>query len=207
MTRSNNDESAGAESNSGRPNSDGFGRDDLDHLAQRAVDAVLKLVRRGTALAGGVLILATIFGVGGFLLGLAALSGGIRTVWIVLGGFFALVSIGSVIIAILRLRSVKKGTDTLVSEVRTLIGGNKQSERTVIETVQSADDSDDDGVVAVSKQFFSMKNEIGDRVDQFKSLTLALTAITSFPGLIALATVITFVFGGLSVIFLIALAL
>ncbi len=185
----------------------GFGLDDLDQLAQRAVDSVMKLVRRGTALAGGVLMLAILFGVGGFLLGLAALDGGIEKVWIAVGGAFALVAIGSVGIAILRLRSVRKGANTLVTEVRSLIGGDKQTKRTVIETVESTDASDGDGVVAVSKQFFSLKNEVGDRIGQFKSLGLALTAITSFPGLVALATVITFVFAGLSVLFLIALAL
>jgi hypothetical protein len=185
----------------------GFGFDDLDLLAERAVDSVMTLVRRGTALAGGVLMLAVVFGVGGFLLGIAALDGGIEKVWIALGGFFALVAVRSVVIAILRLRSVKKSADTLVTEVRSLIGGDKQTERTVIETVESTDASENDGVVAVSKQFFTLKNEVGDRGSQFKSLDLALTAITSFPGLIALATLITFVFAGLSVLFLIALAL
>lgn len=186
---------------------DGFALDDLDRLAQRAVDSVMKLVRRGMALAGGVLMFAVLCGVGGFVLGLAALDGALRTGWIVVGGFFAIIAIGSVAVAILRLRSVRTGADLLVTEVRSLIGGDKQTERTVIETVESTDASQDDGVVAVSKQFFSLKNEVGDRVGQFKSLGLALTAITSFPGLVALATVISFGFAGLSLIFLIALVL
>lgn len=187
--------------------SGGFGLDDLDQLAERAVDAVMNLVRRGTALAGGVLMLAVVFSIGGFLLGMAALDGGIEKVWIALGVFFGLVAIGSVVLAILRLRSVRKVADILVTEFRSLIGGDKQTKRTVIETVESTDASEDDGVVAISKQFFSLKDEVGDRAGQFKTLGLALTAITSFPGLVALSTVITFVFAGLSVLFLIALAL
>ena len=185
----------------------GFGLDDLDQLAERAVDSVMNLVRRGTALAGGVLMLAVVFSVGGFLLGIAALDGGIENVWIVLGAFFGLVAIGSIVLAILRLRWVKKSANTLVTEVRSLIGGDKQTKRTVIETVESTDASDGEGVVAVSKQFFSLQGEVGDRVGQFKSLGLALSAITSFPALVALSTVITFVFAGLSVLFLIAIAL
>ena len=185
----------------------GFGRDDLDRLAQRAVDAVLSLVRRGTALAGGVLILAVVVGVGGFLLGLAALSDGIEKVWIVIGGFFAIIAVGSVLTAMLRLRAVKSGADTLVTEVRSLIGGDRGSERTVIETVQSTSGAENDGVVVLSRQFFSMKEAVGGRVDQFKTLASALTAVTSFPGLIALAVVISFIFVGLSIIFLLALAL
>ncbi len=191
----------------GNGESQGFGLDDLDRLAQRAVDAVLSLVRRASALASGVLFLAIVFGVGGFFLGIAALDGGIETVWTVLGAVFAFIAIASVTTAILRLRSVRKGADTLVTEVRSLIGGNVQTQRTVIETVESSDASEGDGVVAVSRQFFSLQNEVGNRVGQFKSLSLALTAVTSFPGLVALATLITFVFAGLSVIFLIALAL
>ena len=186
---------------------DGFGLDDLDRLAQQAVDALMVLVRRGTALAGGVLIVAVVLGVGGFLLGLAALSNGIEKVWIVLGGSFALIAIVSVVLAIVRLRSVKTGADMLVTEVRSLIGGDRASERTVIETVESTDGVQNDGVVVLSRQFFSMKDAVGGRVDQFKTLASALSAATSFPALIALATVISFVFAGLSVIFLLALAL
>ena len=185
----------------------GFGRDGLDQLAQRAVDAVLRLVRRASALATGVLFLTIVISVGGFFLGIAALDGGIETVWTVLGAVFAFIAIASVTTALSRLRSVRKNTDALLIEIRSLIAGNTQTQRTVIETIESTDASQGDSVVAVSRQFFSLQNEVGDRSGQFKSLGLALTALTSFAGLIALATLITLVFAGLSVLFLIALAL
>lgn len=186
---------------------DGFGLDDLDRLAQRAVDSVLHLVRRANALAGGVLIFVALFGIGGFLLGLAALSGGIRTVWIALGGFFAVVAIGSVVVAMLRLRSVRTSADTLVTEVRALVGGDGASKRTISDTVDSTEDRSDDGIVDLSREFMSMRGAIGDRVGQFRALASAVTAVTSFPGLMAIATLIGFVFAGLSVIFAIALIL
>lgn len=188
----------------------GFGRDDLDRLAQRAVDTVLLLVRRASSLATGVLIVSVVCCIGGFLLGIAALDGGARSVWVALGGAFAFIGVGAVSVALLRLRSVKRGAANLVAEVRSLIGGDRRSERTVIDTVESVDASGGaagNGVVAVSRQFFSLKNELGGRIGQFRQLGLALTAVTSFPGLIALATLITFVFAGLSVIFLVALVL
>lgn len=187
--------------------SNGFGRDDLDALAQRAVNTVMTLVRRGLALAGGVMMMAVIFAVGGFLLGLAALDGGIEKVWVVLGGSFAVLAVGSVGLAIMRLRSVKKGADTLLIEVRTLIGGDRQTQRTVIETVESTDGREGEGVVAISREFFTLKGAVGNRVDQFTSLGPALKAITSFPILIAAASLFTLMFVGLSFIFLIALAL
>jgi hypothetical protein len=185
----------------------GFGRDGLDQLAQRAVDAVLRLVRRASALAGGMLFLATAISAGGFFLGIATLEGGIETVWVVLASVFALIAITSVATALLRLRSVRNSTDALLIEIRSLLTGNKQAQRTVIETVESTEASQEDSVVAVSRQFFSLQSEVSDRSGQFKSLGDALTALTSFAGLIALAAIITFVFAGLSVIFLIALAL
>jgi hypothetical protein len=185
----------------------GFGRDGLDQLAQRAVDAVLRLVRRASALAGGMLFLATAISTGGFFLGIATLEGGIETVWVVLASVFALIAIISMATALLRLRSVRNNTDALRIEIRSLLTGNKQAQRTVIETVESTEASQEDSVVAVSRQFFSLQSEVSDRSGQFKSLGDALTALTSFAGLIALATFITFVFAGLSVIFLIALAL
>ena len=187
--------------------SNGFGRDDLDALAQRAVNTVMTLVRRGLALAGGVMMMAVIFAVGGFLLGLAALDGGIEKVWVVLGGSFAVLAVGSVGLAIMRLRSVKRGDDTLFTDVRSLIGGDRQTQRTVIETVESTDGREGEGVVAISREFFTLKGAVGNRVDQFTSLGPALKAITSFPILIAAASLFTLMFVGLSFIFLIALAL
>ena len=186
---------------------DGFGLDDVDRLARRAVDAVLQLVRRALALAGGVLLLAVVFGVGGFLLGIAALDGGIETVWIVLGGLFAVIAIGSVATALLRLRSVRRNAGELVDDVRTLITGDRRTERTVIETVESTERSKDDGVVAISREFLSLRNAVGGGIGRFRSLGMAMSAVTTFPGLVAVATVITFVFAVLSVLFLIALVL
>lgn len=191
----------------GTSDNSGFDRDDLAALAHRAVDSVMTLVRRGLALAGGVMIMAVSFGVGGFLLGLAALDGSIEKVWVVLGGAFAVLSISSVSLTILRLRSVKKGADTLFAEVLSLISGDSQTQRTVIETVESTDGREGDSVVAISREFFTLQGAVGNRIGQFKSLGVALTAITSFRALIAAATVIMLGFAGLSVLFLIALAL
>ncbi len=185
----------------------GFGRDDLDRLAQRAVDAVLRLVRRAAALARGVLLFTIVCAVGSFLLGIAALSGGIERVWIVLGGFFAVLAIWAILTALLRLRAVRRGADALFGEVRALISGSEQTERTVIETVESADGAGNEGLVVMSRQFSSMQHAIGDRVDQFRGLASALSAVTSFPGLVALAILVSFVFAGLGLLFLIALAL
>lgn len=180
----------------------GFGSVDI---AERAVDVLLGLLRRASVLAGGVLIFAVVACVGGYVLGIAALDGGLRTFWIVAGGAAGLWAIGSVAAAMVRLRVVRAGGEELIEEVRSLIGGDRDSERTVIETVESTEGSGDDGIVSMSRQFFSLRDVVNEHRSTFAQLSAALASITSLPGAMALATVIGFGFTGLSVIFALAL--
>ncbi len=176
----------------------------LDDIAERAVDVLLGLLRRASALAGGVLIFAVVACVTGYALGIAALSGGLRMFWIVAGGAAAIWAIGSVVVAMWRLRVVRRGSEMMVDEVRSLIG-DRDSERTVIETVEATESSNGDGIVALSRQFFSLRDVVDDHRSNFAQLSLALASITTLPGAMALATIIGFGFAGLSVIFALAL--
>ena len=173
----------------------------IDELARRAVDVVLTILDKASKLAGAVLIFAGVACIGGFLLGVLALSGGAR---IVLGGAAALWAIGSVVAAMFRLRAVRSGSDLLVEEVSSLISGDTASERTVIETVESTE-GNDDGIVAVSRQFFSLRDTVSEHRSNFRQLSLALASITTLPGAMALATVIGFAFAAISLVFLLIL--
>ncbi len=184
----------------------GFGADDIERVARRVVDLVLDLVRRGRALAGGVLAIALVCCVAGFLLGLAALSGGIRAVWIVVGGFFLIVGVGAVVVAIRRLGAVRRAAQQLVDDVRTLITGDQGTERVVIETIESGERSESESVVVLSQQFSGMRGAVRNRPD-LRAISSALRAVTTFPLLIAITTVVSLVFAFLGLLFLIALAL
>ncbi len=177
----------------------------LDELARRAVGALLALLRRANAFAGGVLIFSIVACIGGYLLGIAALDDGARAVWVVLGGVFAAWSIGAVLVAMWRLYLVRRGSAALVGEVRSLIGGDLDSQRTVVETVEVSEDSVDVGVVQVTRQFSSWNDLVKGRGASYAHLSLALRSITTFPGLMALATFIGFVFLAVSMIFLLIL--
>ncbi len=179
----------------------------IDELAQRTVDSFMTLVRRGTALAGGTLAIVLVVCVGSFALGVAALSDGIQTVWIVLGGLSALVAIGAVVVAIWRLLLIRTLSVSLVKELHELISSDPKSERVVIETVESSDGVQDESAMVMSRQFFSMQQSVGPRAAKFVALGTALRSITTFPLLMLLATVITIGFAGLGLIFLLALAL
>lgn len=176
-------------------------------LAERAVESVLGLTRRANALAGGVLMFVTFAVVVGFALGLAALSGGIRTVWIVVGGFFALVGIGSVVRSMWRLRQVRATADGLVGEVRSLISGDRRNQQVVVETVERTDEGVDVSVVQLSRDFSGMQSMVGGSPQSVPRVASAVRAVTTFPLFMALATLIGVVFLFLGLLFLIALAI
>jgi hypothetical protein len=177
----------------------------LDELAERAVEVVLSLLQRARKLAQGVLLFSSVACIGGYLLGVFALKGGLRTFWVIAGALLALWAIGSVVTALWRLRAVRNGSDALVSEVRSLVGDDRKSERTVIETIDSSKSSENDGIVVLTRQFSSLRDAVRGHSSNFVQLSLALTSITTFPGLMALATVIGAGFAAASLIFLLIL--
>jgi hypothetical protein len=183
------------------------GPDRIDRLARRAVQSVMTLVRRGVALAGGLLMITVVVCGGGFLLGYAALSDGIEKLWIMLGGFFAVLAIGASALAVIRLLLVRTRESQLVAELRRLITSDPRSEQVVIETVESNDASQDQGVVVMSREFFTMRDSIGSRIVEYPATQASLSAVTSLPFLVFITLTVSFVFAALSLLFAIALLL
>lgn len=192
--------------NFGDTSDDGTGDGRIQELATRAVDSLLTLVRRGTRLAFGTLMIVVVICLGGFALGIAALSDGIETVWIIFGGFAAFVAIGSVGLAMFRLWAVTRLGTALVTEVERLIVGDPRSERVVIETIEASDGVQEQSAMVMSRQFSGMSQTVGT-AGQFGALAVALRSVTTFPLFLLLAIVITIGFAGLSLLFLLALAL
>lgn len=177
-----------------------------DSLSQQAVAMFLTLVRRGTALAVGALLFVTMICLGGFLLGVAALAGSGRILWIVIGGAGVVVGIGAILLAITRLWIVKRSAMLLVDEFQRLLDGDPRTERMVIETIEATDGVGDQSAVVMSRQFYTMRDSIEGRALQFVALGYALKAMTSFPFLMLLATVTTLGFMGMGLIFIAILA-
>ena len=185
-------------------NDDSTGDARIQNLAARVVDSLLTLVYRGTRLAFGVLAIVVVVCAGGFALGIAALSDGIETVWIIFGGFAALVAIGAVVLAVFRLWVITRLGTALLTEVERLISGDPRSERVVIEAVEASDGVQDQSAMVMSRQFFTMSDTVG-KAGQFSALAVALKSVTTFPLLLLLATVITIGFAGISVLFLLGI--
>lgn len=189
---------------------------EIDDLVRRTVDTVKMIADKATAFATRLLLGAAVVCIGGFLLGVAALSGGIEQVWIVLGLVFGAIAIGSALIARWRVGSVRRHVPELANEVRTLISEGRHGTRTVIDTFVVDADGEGDGerdgfdrgsAIMMSRQMYGFKSVVGSGLDSSARLTAAVTALTSFPGLVLGAIAISLVFGFLGAIFLIALAL
>lgn len=180
-------------------------RDEQKALAQRAVDTFLVLVHRGTRLAVGTLAIVVLICLGGLALGAAALDGGMRSAWLLLGGIAAVVAIGAVVLALFRLWAITSMSVALVTDLQTLMSGDPGTERVVIETVEASDNVQDQSAVVMSRQFFTMNDSVAGRAGQMVALSLALKSITTFPFLLLLATAITIGFAGMSVLFLLGM--
>ena len=189
---------------------------EIDDMVQRVVHGVTTISGKAARFSTRLFLIALIICGGGFLLGVAALSGGIRTVWIVLGIFFGAIAIGGALLARWRVGSVKRHVPELADEVRTLVSEGRETGRTVIETFVvdgEGEGSGGDGgfasgsALVVGRQMYGFRGAVGSGLESSARLTSAITALTSFPGLILGAIAITIVFAFLGFIFLIALAL
>jgi hypothetical protein len=181
----------------------------IDVLAQRAVDAVSLLARRGAMLALGLALLSALVAGGSYAMGLAAMSGDVETAWMVLGGALAIVAIGAPLLAWWRLTNVRRHATELVDEARTLLAKNAAAERVVIETVEVSDEGaarTTPAVVGQTVQFTRLRN-LALGTENLRRLPVALYAVTSFPALLAIAVVLMLVFGILGFLFLVAWAL
>lgn len=190
---------------------------DIDQIVRRAVDTITRIAGRAERFATRILVGTTVACVAGFVLGVAALSGGVETVWIVLGIVFGALAIGGAFVARWRVGAVRRHVPELVDEVRTLMTDGRESTRTVIETfaVDPAVDPDGDAdpgagggsAIELSRQMYGFRGAVGSGLTHAVRLSAAVTALTTFPALVLMAIVISMVFAFLGFIFLIALAL
>src|SRR4051794_28197765 len=110
---------------------------EVDVLAGRVVDVASVFARRAGRLALAAALFVGFIAVSSYLVGIAALSGSARSLWIILGGAMVIVAIGAPVLAGWRLFSVRRHATELIGEVRRLIVGDPDAERVVIDTVES----------------------------------------------------------------------
>lgn len=181
---------------------------DVDALVERTIAAITMIARKAAKFSGIVAALATIVCAGSFLLGIAALSGGIQSVWIVLGIVFGAIAIAAGLTACWRVGSIQRHVPEIAHEIKELISDGTSTTRDVIETFDLNDDQSKAGsAIELSREAFHFRSVIGRGLESSARFTAAVTALTSFPWLMLTVIAITTVFGFLSLIFLLALAL
>ena len=180
---------------------------EVEDLARRAVEGVTRLAARAITFASYVFVAVVLVGTTSFLLGLAALDGDVRTVWIVLGLGFGLVAVRGAFLARWRLATIGHYARELAAEVASLLEFGHPATRTMVDAVEADEREGGGSVLVVSREFFSLRDAIDNRENEFKRLLSVLRAITSFPALMLSAIAITVVFAMLVPIFLLVLAL
>lgn len=181
---------------------------DVEALVERTIATITMIARKAFKFSRIIAALAAVVCVGSFLLGIAALSAEIQPVWIVLGIVFGAIAIGAGLIACWRVGSIQRHIPELVNEIRALVSNGTQTTKDVIETFNVNDrESNAESAIELSREVFHFKSVIGHGLESSARFAAAVTALTSFPWLMLTVIAITAVFGFLSLIFLLALAL
>jgi hypothetical protein len=179
-------------------------------LVDRTVAAVTRLASRVAHYATLLLVFTAVICIGSFWLGLEALSGGIESVWAMLGIVFGAIAIGCAVLARFRIGRVRRHVPQIASEVRALVASGGRDAITVIDVFDTEAElqSDPESPRALPRSVVSMR-ALGSSsvINGATMLTEAIRAITTFPWLALVSVAITSVFGFMALVFLIALAL
>jgi hypothetical protein len=194
--------------------SDASDTGDIERLVRQATAGITAIASRARRFTTRILVVTVIVCVGGFLLGMAALSGGIETVWIVLGIFFGAIAVGAAATAWWRVNAVRRHVPQLADEVRGIITRGGPDRDTVVEvfTVDDAnrptDSANTGSAVMLSRQMHGFRTVSStSTLADASRVNEAIRALTTFPLLVLTAVMVSLVFAFLGLIFLIALAL
>jgi hypothetical protein len=169
---------------------------DLDRLAVQISDGLRKTLARISTLALGVFAVATIIGVATFVTGLWIFDGS-RATWIAFGGLLCAVPIIASVAGWLVVHGTARVAPALVGDVRTLLRDSRSSAKVLI--------NHDTGerLASTAKTFAALRTDLKARRRDMPALFAGVRAITSVPGLAALAVIGTIVVGALGTILLI----
>jgi len=184
-----------------------YANESNEGLVDRAVATITRLATKVARWATLLLLGSVVICVGSFWLGLEALSGGIESVWIVLGFVFGAIAIGCALIARWRVARVRRHIPEIAADIRTLVADGRSD---IVTIVIPDEDLAKGSALELSRGMSttqSMRSVSSQGLANSANFAQAVRAITTFP-LLAIATVlITCVFAFMGLIFLIALAL
>lgn len=178
---------------------------DLDEVVRRITDVALYPVRRIARYVSYLTMAAIAIAVVSTVLGVVALDGGARTVWVVLAVVFGWLSIARVVQVRWNISRLLRNRVSLERELRTAIDRRPDRERIVIEMTD--DELADGTAMQIWTRDFMTPGVDGQAYDDYQWLPLAVRSAKQL-GIAAIATtLITAVFAVMALIFLIAIAL
>jgi hypothetical protein len=169
---------------------------DVERLSTQVSDAVRVTLQRLSALIMVVAVLAAVVGVATFATGWWVFDRSHGT-WLVVGGILCAVPVGSALLGWFYVSATSRRAPTLVNDVRVLLSESRTAAAALIE-------HDSGATLAVSaRSLGSLRNELRSRRKELPALFAGVRAISSVPGLAAIAVLGVVLVGGLGTILLI----
>lgn len=164
-------------------------------MAEQATGAVDVTLRRLRGLAGGFVIGTVVIAAATFATGWWVFADH-RTTWAVVGGVLCLVPVVAALIARMYVGATAKAVPRLVGDVTQLIRESRATAGPLI------DHDTGKPLGENAKSFRDLRSTLSTRRTEFPSLFASIRAITSVPGLLAIATLFILVVGALGTILL-----
>lgn len=169
---------------------------DLERVAVQVSDGLRKTLSRVSTLALGVASISAFIGVATFMTGLWIFDGS-RPTWIVIGGVICATPLAAALIGWFYVRATAKVAPGLIDDVRALLNDSHGAANVLI--------NHDTGerLTSTAKTFGTLRLDLNKRRKQMPALFAGVRAITSVPGLVAIAVLGTLAVGALGTILLI----
>jgi hypothetical protein len=156
---------------------------DIAELAAERIDATL---RRARPVARGVALLTTACGVLAYVVGLLVFHGSARTGWAIIGVLLCAVPSVAIWRAYSRLRHAGRAIGSLAGSLASLMS-DRRGRDALVELAERDSDPRDAPLVTLGKDLITIRRVLNDRRQEVSDLRQAVVAITTLPGLMALA--------------------
>jgi hypothetical protein len=171
----------------------------IEALSTQISDGVTTTLHRVGSLALVAASIAGLVGIATFATGLAVFDGDGRPLWLTLGAVVCAVPTLAALVGWFFVRTARRSAPALVSNIRSLIGESRDRVQVLIDH----DSGQPLGVAA--KSLAGLRSELVERKHELPALFSGVRAITSVPGLSAVAILGTMLVGGLGTLLLIGL--
>ncbi len=169
---------------------------ETDAVVRRVSDTMQQTFRRLTSLATGIGIIALLIGAATFATGLWIFDGS-RSQWIIIGGAICAIPLLAALIGRHLVRRTAKRAPELVNDIRMFLDTSVKSAQVLI------DHDSGQPVAGYVKGFKSLRSELKERRKELPALFSGVKAITSVPGLAAVAVLGMCLVGALGTVLLI----